>query len=453
MKVKFVILLLFSFSFFLYGENGDVVKYLPEQPSYIFYIESLKDSYKNFENSYFWKKFKLSSQGKKFEESINSISASFFVIGLTFNDLLDIFSGNTILALWISNNAITDFIYILEFNEYIKEFLKRIEYFAIANKIDFKKYNYLSSEFLSFEEKVFIAKIENYVIIGNNKFKIEKTASNIENNITNLNFKFDKRFKKSDFVFWNNYDLNTLFNFKFNNNLKIDAFQSISNFNTNIISFKQLEFIPSEVDFVATSQNLEKCNYTFLKIFESFDTNFINVDVNYFKTFIEKSKSLSFTDFFIGIDFKKSETNIIIVKKEKVTNFLNLTNIGNFYNQKIYNFNGEKLKYFTFIDDFGLYSNDLTFLKEAIESYKKKKSFYFSPVMQKIKRSIEKKSIISFSFFDLNDYIIKKSFKYPEEKWIYYNAYIKSFKEVLLYTYKDNNEAHSLLLTFGLEKK
>jgi len=462
-----LILLLFAVDNIALAKNsrrGEIAKYLPSTPSICIYIKSLKKVWRDFENSYFWKKYKLTSQGKQLQKSIDSISASFLIIGLTFNDLLEIFSDNGLLALWINNNQIINFMYIINSNTKIFDFIERLEYFAIANKINYNKYDYYSSEIMNFENKIFVANTKKYIVICDDKIKIEKTVYNIIKETNTTEFPLLDDFEKNkNIILWHNIRKPVLYSLKFRNNLIIEALSDIETISTNArMNLSAFKFIPAKVNFISFSENCENVKDLFIPLFESMDTNIINIDIKYFNSFLEKVRWFpDGNSGVVGIRLTSKSTNVIFVfKTTNLTvwsNFINKsTDSFSFYGKRIYSNPSQKMwKYLSFYGKYILISNNLNFIKTAIKGYKKRKNFYYTKKMKKILfySPLRRKIIYSFIWMDLTKYIIIKSFLHPKEKWLLYNAYIKTFARLLIYGYKKNSSYHTILKTYSPKKR
>jgi len=366
--------------------NGlDIIKYLPSEPSYSLYIKSLKKVWNDFETSYFWQKYRLTKNGEEIDRTINSISASFFIIGLNFNDLLEIFSGDSSLSLWISNNYITSYLYLIKSTQTISQFIERLNYYAIANKITYNKYNYNSYEIINFSSKMYIAYSKEFTLISDDRIKIEKTINNIENNNNNIPLQYSDKFSKNkNIILWNNINKSVFYSIEFKNYLDIEALSNLDTSDTNApFNYKELQFIPPNVNFISFSHNSDKINNLFSPLFTSIDTNLIKIDTEYFETFFNNVSPPGDEVGTFGMKITSKRTNILFVfKPSNNLVYSNYLKIGTdkiiYYKKSIYKLTQNQWKYFSIYNDYILISNSLTFLQSAIENYKKQKSFYYS---------------------------------------------------------------------------
>jgi len=464
-KHLFLIVLILEFNLPGYSKSDieEIVKYLPSSPTICLYIKSLKKVWNDFRYSYFWKKYKLSTQGKEIQRALDSISAASLIVGLTFDDLLEIFSNNGALALWVNNNVLVNFMYLIETNNKIKDFLQRLEFYVIAEKKNYNKYNYKNVEIINFDNKVYIAIVKKLTVITDNKVKIEQTIDNIIKDTNSINFSIPSYFgKNKNIILWNNINKSILYSFEFKRRLVIEALTDIDSFITNAkLNLKEIKFIPSNVNFISFSENSDNIKNLYAALFKNIDTNVINIDLNYFENFFKNIEWVpSNTTGCVGINLKSKSTNVICVfsttNTTMISNFIKKsTNSISYYRKKIYCLPSKELwKYFSIYDDYLLLSNSLKFLKSSIEGYKRRKSFYYTSEMKRIflYSPLRRKNINAFVWMNLKRYIISKSFKYPKEKWLLYNAYIKTFARLLIYGYKRDSSFYTILKTYSFKK-
>jgi len=456
------VFLLFNITFLLPADKSESnpVQYLPDDVSFVLYLNSFDEFFDEYTDSYFWKKFKQTSKGKDLDRTLNSIDASFLIIGLTLNDLLEIFSEQAVLGVWLQNNSLVkDYIYLIEKKKnkkLIKNILERLEYFAIANKIDLKKYDYSSFNIYNFANKVLLAENADFVLISNDINVLNKMISRIDNKVIEKHNLGDFRaiFKNQNMVFYvkktdvsagNSEELYYSFRFRDKPDLEVLYNDKESQY-TNKFIFENDYFrmMPSSVNYILIgNKDVRDLIYPF---FPLIGTNIYQFDKEYFDAYFSginfQSDPQSVTA--IEMDPKGRKILTITAKPGASTNsiLINDRNYNSTYlNVKIYMQNKE---YYAFIKDKMLSSEDFDFLKKAVYAYKKNKGFYHTKEFKKISGNKSRNPLLWMS---LGKYLSEKSLYHKEEKWLYYNAYIKTFKNFIIYSDVLKNQFY-LKLTF-----
>lgn len=439
--------------------NNNPVKYIPGNVSFVLYLNSLDKSFDEYKKSYFWKKYKRTIKGKDLEKTLNSIDASFLVIGLTLNDLLEIFSQQAFLGVWLQNNSLVkDYIYLIEKKDnkkIIKNILERLEYFAVANKIDLKKYEYLSFKVFNFANKVLMASNKDFLLISNNVVVLNDICRRIAHNIIDQHklVDFDKYFNNKNMVFYlkktnilKRKKEEKYYSFRFNRTPELEILynddnKQVNDYNFNYDYFKML---PSDVNFILIgNEDIRQAVYPF---FSLIGTNVYNLDKEYFDCYFS---SINFNEKKSGVTaIKLSAKNINLLKILKIdTELTNKYLVNKFYMSsyqkiKIYK---KSQEYYAFIKDKVLSSTKLNFLKKAIYAYKKNKSFYYTKAFKKLKANRKRKPLC---WMNLRKYLTAKSLKYKKEKWLYYNAYIKTFNQLIVYSDKKDKYLYMKLVFY-----
>ncbi len=438
----------------------DLIKALPSVPDITLFVKSLDREWNKFKRSYFYKKYKLTKNGKKLEDNINSISASFLVIGLTFDDLLEIFSEQGLLALWVNNNSVTNYLYVIKSKKklkLVKALIERLKIYAIAKKINFQNVKYGDAIVLNFNNIAFIAQLKNYTFISDSFPLIEKSINKISQNIINTNFSDFEAIKllknKNIVFFFNNISFPSsplFYSLTFGNNLEIEAIDKNINITNSNFSIKDLRYVPSDANFIATGRELNNISQSYLKVLDMSDTNIINIDKSYFSSFFTKVESYNLSSSLIAMKLRKNYTNILFIFKNKseISNIIkNSTDMNETYKRKkLLLFNNSlygiqiKSKFFL--------SNNKKWLKKCVENYYRGKGFYYS--RRKILRKFRKNSDI-FIWMDIRKYLTEKALQYKKDKWTLYNAYIKSFSYIYIYGEKKGKYSYFRLKTFFIK--
>ncbi|MBN1898450.1 MAG: hypothetical protein JW827_06705 [Spirochaetes bacterium] len=441
----------------LAAADDDLIGYLSSEPSLSLQVRSLKKVWSQFKNSNFWKKYKLTQNGKELQQSIDSISASFLIIGLTFDDLLEIFSDDSLLALWVQYNHLSHFLYLIPSNKNILQFIERLEYFSVANKINYSTYTVHGVEVKDFAQKIFIAKVNQYVLISDNKMNLEGTLLNIVNKSqgTKPDLFFESQ-KEDEIIIRNNISQSILYRFSFRDRLIFETLSKDSSSNTNYFDdVSHLKFVPSNVNFISFSENLNNLKNMYYPFFQSLDTNIINLDISYFDAFFQKGVFPPGSSGILGIKLTDTSTNIIMIIPAMGSNFIMGKNEkATYYNIPLYeDTSAGSLKYVCLYQDILLLSNNLSYLKQSIHEYKKSKSFYFTKEKNLIMSQWKvKKNTASFFWIDLEKYIISKSFAHKNEKWLFYNAYHRSFARLIHYGFREKDNYYTILKSYTVKK-
>jgi len=418
------------------------VQYLPDDVSFVLYINSLDRSYGEFKRTYFWKKYKLTARGKDLDRMLNSIDASFLVLGLTLDDMLEIFSQQAILGVWLASpNVIQDYLYLIEKKKGRREIdaiVERLEYFAIANKISLQKSQQNNFNIYNFGNKIYLAENQEFVLISNSQAILDKIRNRIFNKIIdNHNLMvFDKYFRNKNIVF---YLKNLYYSFRFKNEPEIEVlYKDSTNIYTNQFQFDNNYFkmLPSDINYVYYAPwDLRDIIYPF---FNLIGTNFYKLDKDYLNGYFS---GIDFTinaeQIFAGkIDSKR--TNIIrIIRVSSLSGVSNLfpskVSVLTYLKQSIYT---NQSQYYTFMNKKVVISDNLSYLKKSIRAYKNRQGFYFARSFKKIQAYQYKNFLV---WIDFKKYLTENALKHGNEKWAYYNAYIKTFSHLMIYSDRKEN--------------
>jgi len=466
-SIIFILLLIFKTSLLFCEEkikNPSIENFLPKSVSFALYVNKLDRVFSEFKNSYFWKKYKLTWKGKEIDNKLGSINASVFLLGGTFDDLLDIFSQKAVVGVWVNNNRyITNYIYLIEKKKNnknsINSVIERLEYFAVANKINLTKEKINSFLIYNFAGKLFLGNSDRYVLISPKFNLIKNIIFNIEQNIiNNLNFQRCKEclknknvifyFKQKKGIFTKEYYYSLRFRrtpelevlYKDNN----DEYKDLVNYDTKVF-----KFIPRDVNFIYfAKKDVREIVYPF---FDLIGTNYFRLNKSYFNSFFkefdEKNISFMFPNFLVGkISSKTNFLNIININAQtNLKLFVEPTNIKATYLKVPIYFNNDK--YFALIGKYLLVSKQQGFLKRAISAYKTRRSFYYTRDYKKISLYRRKNLVL---WMNLKKFLTKEALKYKRDKWAYYNAYIRTFSKMILYS--SHKDAYLYLKLFFYNK-
>ncbi len=433
----------------------NVGRFIPENSDIILYVRNIDKSWKEFKSSYFYKKYKLTKNGKDLQRSIDSLSASFLIIGVTLNDLLEIFSEQGILAIWLNNNSITNYLYLIKADKNLskmKSLMERLKYYAIANKINYNDVEYNNAKIRNFNNVVFLAKLDNYFVIGNNINLIRQTIDNINNFISTStpNYNTINLFKNKNIIFFFNkniIDYSVYYSLRFHKNLTIESITTNLNITNYKFSKSDLKYIPSDANFISTYNKYNDVKNIFFQILTMSDTNVVAFNKDDYQAYFDRFSMLH-NDYInmVSIKLRSNQTNVLfIMEKNSITNSFTRTD-ERIRKKYIYTDNNQYLAVFK---DRILVSNNKTWLKKSIEGYYKKNGFYYSK--RKIRKKIPRKINI-FLWMDMSKYLTKKALKYKKDKWTLYNAYLKTFRNIMLIGYDKKGYAYFRLNTFSKKK-
>ncbi len=426
--------------------ENNPIKYIPKNVSFVLYLNSIDKSFDEFKDSYFWKKYKNTDQGKELDKTFNSIDASFFAVGLTLNDLLEIFSKQALLGVWLENNKqVRDYIYIIEKKKnkkLLKNIIERLEYFAVANKIAVSKYKYGTFNIIDFAKQIFISNNKEFLLISNNVNTLNDIAKRIDGNIVDSENPgdFKKHFQNRNIVFYikktnvyNNTAANRIFySFRFKNKPELETlFEDKTKLGTNFFNFENdyFKMMPSDINCIFFgNKDIRTSLYPF---FTLIGTNMYTLDKNYFDMYFNKIDFKSQGNCVTAIKYKAGKMNVLQIKKvdKSKTNHtvFNKANYDSTYNKVIIYKYGQK--YFALIKNKEISSDDIKFLEKSIYAYKKSKNFYFTKNFKKLKNYRKRNPLL---WMNLHTYLTDKSMKFKKGKWSYYNAYIKTFDKLII---------------------
>ena len=414
---------------------------------YLIYCKNVDISFAEFKKSYFWQKYKMTDQGKQLNSTFESLDSTFLIFGLTLDDLLEMFSEQALLSIWADNsNTIIDYLYFVKKgsnSKAINSFIERLEFFANANKINLIKNNYSAFQIYNFNNKVFLANSNDkkYVLIANNFDKIQSVIDRINSDQTqSLNkIDFPQIFKNKNLVTYLKLTNSAeeisgqyYYSFRFQDKPEIEGYVKYDNLmiTNNNIDLYACKFIPNNIDLLTSvnSIDINKLIYPFLN---NINTNLYKFDNNYFDPFFKKIKDYSDLKGICGMKLNNNNIDSVMVLKTNI----NRNNSMSYYLEKLIDANVieeyKKIKiykaneYFLVYHDYLLISNNLNFLKNSFDAYKNNNGFFYS---ENSKMFIKKNDLDILLWMDLEEYLKNKSLKHGDDKWYYYNAYMKTFK-------------------------
>jgi hypothetical protein len=442
-------------------QKNNPVKYLPKDVSFVLYLNSMDKAFSDFKNTYFWKKYKLTGKGKELERTLNSIDASFLMLGLTLQDLLEVFSQQAILGVWADeNNYIKNYVYLIEKKRNknkIDSIIERFEYFAAANKIGLTKYKYNSFTIMNFTNQIYIANNDSFTLISDNRLVLNNICNNIKDNKIEEHhlMEFNNHLKNDNIVLYNNNiksisgkNIEAYYSFEFPNQPEIEVlYKDKNNAYPDKVHYDNEAFkmLPSDINFVYIGQNdLRELIYPFFKLT---GTNFYTLDQKYFDSFFHDFETEKENVYLTAGHVTLKETNIL-----KIFNTANQSNIINVFPEESLHTTYQKTKiykkdngYYTILNRKVLYSKKLDFLKRAVSAYKSKRSFYYTSYFKKI-RAYQSKGFILW--MNLKKYLTDKALQYGKDRWAHYNAYIKTFEKILIYSNKKDQNYYLKLFFY-----
>lgn len=449
MKNRLLILGLFIFLGMspLHSEkNNNIINFLPRDYSFLIYCHSLGESFKEFKSSYFWSKYKLTQKGKELERTFDSISASTLTIGIILDDLLELFSEQAILSIWLNNKEIQNYLYLIEKKSNrskINSLITRLQYFAVANKINITVTTNDTFSVYNFNNKVWLCDGKGYVLISNSWNKINGSIEKIKNPMENNTLDDFKTYFKNKNIILYSQQTNVsekkeyYYSFRFNNKPQIEGLiKENTTWPSNYsVSSRTYNFLPNSINFLCSINKTDIPQYIY-PFFDMVSTNIYQFDQDYFDGYLNRIKSYDNYYGICGIDRNKKNTNIIVIIQSNSQNSIQY----NLYKQKseklsVYSeINGIKIyfdtSYFLFYKEFILFSNNVSFIKKALESYIKKNGFAFTKEFSTLK-GLRARDL--FLWMDIQEYLTAKALAYGNDKWSYYNAYRKTFRNIHLY--------------------
>ena len=446
----FFLIFLCSSLFTQTSRDKNLIQYIPKDVSFVLYLNSLDKSFKEFKSSSFWKYYKRTKEGKELEKSLNSFDASLQITSfITLDDLLEVFSQQAFIGIWLgNNNIIKNYIYLIEKKKNknkIKSILERLEYFAVANKINIKKYEQNSFKIINFTNQICLAENKEFVLISNNLEVLENICSRINNRIVNKHnlIDFKKYFKNNNLVFYlktppgfmsQKGELYYSFRFKGKPELEI-LYKDKKITNTRQFKFNNDYFkvLPPDINFIQFgNENVRDSIYPF---FDLIGTNFYKIDKKYFDTYFSEPDTKGINPQLIAGKLTSKTTNLLrIIDVSLQSNYMDKfpdnSPTTTYLNYNIYN---NSQVYYAFIKKNLIISRQESFLKKAINTYKKNRGFYFTKDFKKIQAYKNKNTIV---WMNLRKYLTDKALKYGKDKWAHYNAYIKTYDKLMIYSGK-----------------
>ncbi len=435
------LLLLFIFTTGLYAQVSTNKSQFqnPGPPDILIEINSLKKFWYELKHTYYWKKFQITKEGKEIRNYIDSINATFFFIGLTFDDIIDLISDKSQLCIWTHGDYIQSFVYIIKSKkENINQLFKHLKYYAIAHKISVNEEKKSEGTFLNINNKLFMLKSGKKLLLGNSLNVINNVYEKKKWFFISLPAEIKKKFQNREILINFNYSDGTKKWFTFG--IKKKGFMietAVSNTGllkiTNKIKLAQLRYVPVEAAGIATIEKYQCINKTFSELFKQIKTNYFKIPPDIQKEFLtEINKNFYLPDSIVC--WKK--TNYMVILPDKYTNIITgNTNFITYYRHKIYT-SSDGL-FFTYSTSYLLISNNLYFLKRGIEAYKKRKGFYYTKKAKIIKNRLQK--IESFLFIDLKKPLTRIALSRGRDKWTWYNIYMKTMRYLFIWGYPYKN--------------
>ena len=191
------------------------------------------------------------------------------------------------------------------------------------------------------------------------------------------------------------------------------------------------KILPSDINFIYFyNDDIRDVIYPF---FNLIGTNFYKLDRKYFDAYFSETVFSQQTEQIYAAKIDSKATNIIrIVNIDSQTNYMNMFPAESpettYLEREIFK---NEQGYYVFMSKKLVISRKLNFLKKAIQAYKKRRGFYFTKNFKKIQAYRNKNFLL---WMDLRKYLTDKALKYKKDKWAYYNAYIKTFDKMIIYS-------------------
>ena len=433
-------------------KNTGLIKYIPNDVSFILYLNSLDKSFKEFKKSYFWNKYKLTDKGKGLEKTFNSIDASFLILGLTLDDLLQVFSQQAFVGIWLENNTyIKEYIYLIEKKKNkskISTILDRLKFFAVANKINIKEYKQNTFKIISFTNRIFLAENKKFVLISPSHTVLSNICDRIQNNTGDGHNLVDykKYFQNDNLIFYFNASetgtsrRELYYSFRFKDKPQLEVLYknepgppAADQLKFNSDYFK---ILPPKINFLYFGK--EDIGDSIYPFFFLIGTNYYKLDKEYFDTCLSEFDSEMKNPQLIAGNFSSKATNFLTLidldlQPGYTANYPDDSPESTYLNYKIFK---KDEKYYVFIKKILVISGQIKYLKEAISTYKKNRGFYFTGNYKKILGYKNKKTLI---WMNLHKYLTDKALKYGKDKWAHYNAYIKTYNNMIIYSDNKND--------------
>ncbi|MDD5066151.1 MAG: hypothetical protein PHF84_03810 [bacterium] len=430
------------------GNGKNITDALPDQYSFLIYGQSLDKAFKEFKDSYFWQKYKLTRNGKELDRNLDSLNASFLVIGLVLDDLLQILSGQAVLAVWLKNSSVDQYLYLIEKKENkskLNSLVERLEYFAYANKIDLKKTPLGDYTVYDFNNKVFLADSASCLLISSDERKIEQSVKRLENGSRKKNgLDFNAYFKNRNLITYlkmtnevKKRNEDHYYSFRFSGKPRVEGlFRSPDSIRSNSgIPAGSFYYLPSVINMACSLQETGIREYMY-PFFDTVDTNIFKLDKGYFSAFFDRTREYNNVRGLCGMQLNSKATNFIMIvstnsqERDFYQSFATRTNepgINETWNNKVRLYRAGD--YFCFQNGYLLISNSLSFLKRGLDACSKRNGFYYTQEFTKIRNMVSRDL---FLWMDLKEYVTARALKNGDDKWYYYNAYIKTFGNLYL---------------------
>lgn len=430
------------------GPADDLLSLLPPHYSFLMYGHALDRSFKEFKDSYFWKKYKQTEKGRDFDKTLDSINGSFLVIGLVLDDLLEILSERALLAVWLRENAVEDYVYLIEKKQNrskIDSVVERLEYFAYANKIELSTVLRDGFRVYNFKNKVILADRADLLLVSNSAGRItEALQRGKAGNGAERTVNFRDYFSNENIVLYlkkTNEKIRTrdeyYYSFRFREKPRLEGLiRSGGVPATNApVDSAAFRFLPANINALFSLGRGDMREYLD-PFFSMVSTNIFQLDRAYFGAYFDPAARYLGAAGLCGIQRTAKNTNMIVVltgeeKNRAVTDsFSSLTNASAV--REVYGpfviFKGSP--YFVFTGGFLLLSNNLSFLKKGLEGYQKRSGFAWGSAFPPLKNTVAQEL---FLWLDLKEYVTALALKNGPDKWTYYNAYLKTFSAFTLY--------------------
>ncbi len=206
---------------------------------------------------------------------------------------------------------------------------------------------------------------------------------------------------------------------------------------TNTRQFKfnndYFKVLPPDINFIQFgNENVRDSIYPF---FDLIGTNFYKIDKKYFDTYFSEPDTKGINPQLIAGKLTSKTTNLLrIIDVSLQSNYMDKfpdnSPTTTYLNYNIYN---NSQVYYAFIKKNLIISRQESFLKKAINTYKKNRGFYFTKDFKKIQAYKNKNTIV---WMNLRKYLTDKALKYGKDKWAHYNAYIKTYDKLMIYSGK-----------------